>query len=348
MKPIIAITMGDAAGIGPEIIAKTLAMKDIYTLCKPIVIGDSNVIKMGLEVAGVQLNVKSLKNVKDAKFDFGKIDVLDLHNIETSKLVMGKPQAMAGKASVDYVKEAAKLALEGDVDAIVTAPLNKEAMKMASIPYIGHTELLADLSKTKDYGMMLASGSLKVVHVTTHVALKEVPDLITKERVLNKIKLADSALRSLGVDTPKIAVAGLNPHSGEGGLLGMEEINEIRPAVEEAKRIGLDVEGPLPPDTIFSRAAGGGYDVVVAMYHDQGHIPVKQMGFKWETSSEGWSEVSGVNVTIGLPFIRTSVDHGTAYGKAGRRDGTANPQSLIDAIKIAVNMAKMRAHSFKI
>jgi 4-hydroxythreonine-4-phosphate dehydrogenase len=348
MNPIIAITMGDAAGIGPEIIAKTLALKEIYTLCKPIVIGDSNAIKMGLEVAGIQLKVKSLKNVKDAQFKFGKIDVLDLHNIEINKIVMGKPQAMAGKASVDYVKKAAKLALEGNVDAIVTAPLNKEAMKMAGIPYIGHTELLADLSKTKDYAMMLASGSLKVVHVTTHVALKEVPDLITKERVLNKIKLADSTLRSLGVKTPKIGVAGLNPHSGEGGLLGMEEINEIRPAVEEAKRIGLDVEGPLPPDTIFSRAAGGGYDVVVAMYHDQGHIPVKQMGFKWETDSEGWSEVSGVNVTIGLPFIRTSVDHGTAYGKAGRKDGTANPQSLIDAIKIAVNMAKMRAHSFKI
>jgi 4-hydroxythreonine-4-phosphate dehydrogenase len=348
MNPIIAITMGDAAGIGPEIIAKTLALKEIYTLCKPIVIGDSNAIKMGLEVAGIQLKVKSLKNVKDAQSKFGKIDVLDLHNIEISKIVMGKPQAMAGKASVDYVKKAAKLALEGNVDAIVTAPLNKEAMKMAGIPYIGHTELLADLSKTKDYAMMLASGSLKVVHVTTHVALKEVPDLITKERVLNKIKLADSTLRRLGVKTPKIGVAGLNPHSGEGGLLGMEEINEIRPAVEEAKRIGLDVEGPLPPDTIFSRAAGGGYDVVVAMYHDQGHIPVKQMGFKWETDSEGWSEVSGVNVTIGLPFIRTSVDHGTAYGKAGRKDGTANPQSLIDAIKIAVNMAKMRAHSFKI
>jgi 4-hydroxythreonine-4-phosphate dehydrogenase len=181
-----------------------------------------------------------------------------------------------------------------------------------------------------------------VVHVTTHVPLREVPDLITRDRVLQKIRIAERAARALGVERPRIAVAGLNPHSGEGGMFGREEIEAISPAIDDAKGLGLDVEGPIPADTVYGKAAGGGYDIVVAMYHDQGHMPVKLAGFRWEADEGRWGSVSGVNVTVGLPFIRTSVDHGTAYGKAGRREGTANPESMMDAMRIAVRMVEAR------
>lgn len=339
MKPILAITMGDAAGIGPEIIAKTLALEEIYEICRPMVVGDGGAMRMGVEVSGLALDVHPVKDPSGARFEHGKIDVLDLENVDTEKLVMGKPQAMAGKAAVEYVLKAAELALRREVDAVVTAPLNKEAMNMAGYDYAGHTELLAELAGAEDYAMMLIAGPLRVIHVTTHVSLREVPGLITRERVLKTIKLAESAARSLGAERPRIAVAGLNPHCGEGGLFGSEEIEAIRPAVDEARSLGLMVEGPIPADTVFGKGSGGAYDIVVAMYHDQGHIPVKLTGFRWSEESGRWESVRGVNVTVGLPFIRTSVDHGTAYGKAGRREGTANPQSLIEAIKTAVKMA---------
>lgn len=342
MKPLIAITMGDAAGIGPEIIAKTLSLEEIYEICRPVVIGDSGALKMGVDVSGVKIDVNPFKSLNETQTTYGKIDVLDLENVDIKELVMGEPQPMAGKAAVEYVIKAAELALSHEVDAIVTAPLNKEAMNMAGFSYTGHTELLAELAGVDDYAMMLLAGPLRVIHVTTHVALRDVPELITKERVVRVIRLADTAAKSLGVESPRVAVAGLNPHCGEGGLFGSEEIEAITPAVEEARSLGLRVEGPIPPDTVFGKAAGGGYDIVVAMYHDQGHIPVKLEGFRWDEDSQRWGSVRGVNVTVGLPFIRTSVDHGTAYGKAGRRDGTANPQSLIEAIKIAVKMIEAR------
>jgi 4-hydroxythreonine-4-phosphate dehydrogenase len=342
LRPILALTMGDAAGIGPEICAKALSNEEIYEICRPLVVGDIGAMRMGAKVGGVRLALNPVGGVQEAGFRWGAIDVLDLGNIDVDELVMGKPQAMAGRASVEYVVRAAEMAMAGGVDAIVTAPLNKEAMNMAGHPYAGHTELLAELSGTRDYAMMLLAGSLRVIHVTTHVPLREVPDLITRDRVLQKILIAERAVKDLGIDDPRIAVAGLNPHSGEGGMFGREEIESITPAVVEARGLGLDVEGPIPADTVYGKAAGGAYDIVVAMYHDQGHMPVKLAGFKWEADEGRWGSVSGVNVTVGLPFIRTSVDHGTAYGKAGRREGTANPESMIDAIRIAVRMVEAR------
>ena len=342
MKPLLAITMGDAAGIGPEIIAKALSLDEVYGICRPFVIGDASAMEMGVEVAGLSLRINRVTSPEDGLYRRGVIDVLSLDNIDTTNLIMGKAQEMAGRASVEFVVRAAEMAMRGEVDGIVTAPLNKEAMHMAGYKYPGHTELLAEIGRTQNYAMMLLAGGLRVVHVTTHVALREVPDLITKDRVFKKIRVAHEAARNLGFDRPRIGVAGLNPHSGEGGLFGREEIEVITPAIEEARRAGMLVEGPIPPDTVFSKALGGVYDVVVAMYHDQGHIPVKLQGFRLDEETGKWEDVSGVNMTVGLPFIRTSVDHGTAYGKAGRREGTANPESLVDAIKVAAQMASIR------
>ena len=342
MKPTIGITMGDAAGIGPEIIAKALSLKRIYKICRPLVIGDADAMREGIKVAKVHLKINPIEKISEAQFKHGTIDVLDLKNINLDELVMGKPQAMAGKASVEYIEKAVELALKGEIQAITTAPISKEAINMAGYEYAGHTELLAHLTHTKDYAMMLIAGPLRVIHVTTHVSLSEVPNLITKERVYRTIKLAYDAMRRLGIQDPRIAVAGLNPHCGEGGLFGREEIDEIIPAIKLARREGYNVSGPIPPDTVFVRARGGEFDVVVAMYHDQGHIPIKLLGLEWDEAEKRWKSVGGVNITIGLPIIRTSVDHGTAYGKAGRREGTANPQSLIEAIQVAVKLARHR------
>ncbi|MEM4246277.1 MAG: 4-hydroxythreonine-4-phosphate dehydrogenase PdxA [Candidatus Bathyarchaeia archaeon] len=323
--------MGDAAGIGPEIVVKALSEKEVYTICRPIVIGDLSVLKDVLKVARVNLSFNPIIKVSEAAFHHGVVDILDLKNIDLARLVMGKPQAMSGKASVEYVEKAVELALRGEVHAIATAPLSKEAMNLAGYRYPGHTELLAHLTGAEEYSMMLVAGSLRVIHVTTHVSMSEAVRLIKKERVLATIRLADGALKSLGVKSPRIAVAGLNPHAGESGLFGMEEIDEISPAVHKARDLGMDVQGPLPPDTVFLRAKRGEFDIVVAMYHDQGHIPIKMEGFE-----------RGVNVTIGLPIIRTSVDHGTAYRRAGLRLGTADPTSMIEAIKLAAQMANQK------
>jgi 4-hydroxythreonine-4-phosphate dehydrogenase len=340
MKPLIAITMGDPAGIGPEIIAKTLSDQAIYDSCRPLVVGDRSAMMMGLDVARAKLSINTIREPGEGRYTLGVIDLLDLGNIDPDKLVMGVPQAMAGKASVEYVLKAADMAMTGEVDAIVTAPLNKEAMHMAGYSYPGHTELLAEKAGTENYAMMLISGNLRVVHVTTHIPLRLVPERVTKERVVTTIEIAYDAARRLGIESPRIAVAGLNPHSSDGGIFGDEEAIKIMPAIHETRTRGLNVEGPVPPDTVFGKALGGFYDVVVAMYHDQGHIPVKLAGFRWDEATGAWGDMGGVNMTIGLPFIRTSVDHGTAYGKAGRREGTANPQSLKEAIQVAVQMAQ--------
>jgi 4-hydroxythreonine-4-phosphate dehydrogenase len=255
---------------------------------------------------------------------------------------MGKPAAMTGAASAEYVIYAADLALTGEVDAIVTAPLNKEAMQMGGYNYPGHTELLAEKSGTSDYAMMLATGNLRVIHATTHIPFREIAEHLTTERIYTTIHIAQEVCLNLGIDDPRIAVAGLNPHSGDGGIFGDEEERIIMPAIEKARAEGLNVDGPVPPDTVFGKAAGGQYNIVVALYHDQGHIPVKLLGMKYDEAAGKWASVSGVNVTLGLSFIRTSVDHGTAYGKAGRREGTANPESLKEAIQYAVQMAEAR------
>jgi len=345
VRPLIAITLGDPAGIGPEIIAKALSDPGVYGACRPMVIGDCSAMRMGLEVARAELTINAIDKPDEGRYTCGTIDLLDLGNIDADKLVMGVPQAMAGKASVEYVLRATDMAMAGEVDAMVTAPLNKEAMHMAGYKYPGHTEILAEKAGTKNYAMMLVSGKLRVVHVTTHIPLSMVPEMVTKERVVATIQVAYDAARGLGVETPRIGVAGLNPHSSDGGLFGDEERTRIEPAVAEARASGINAEGPIPPDTVFGKALGGFYDVVVAMYHDQGHIPVKLAGFRWDEAAGAWGEMGGVNITAGLPFIRTSVDHGTAYGKAGRREGTANPQSLKDAIYVAVQMVQARKYS---
>ena len=340
MKPRIVITLGDPAG--PEIIAKTLADPETYRICSPFVVGEGNAMQMGLDVANLNLKVNSIEDPDEAEFIHGTIDLIDLKNLDPAKIEMGKPAAMTGEASVQYVIHAADLALAGEVDAIVTAPLNKEAMHMGGYSYPGHTELLAEKSGTKEYAMMLATGKLRVVHVTTHIPFKEIVNHLTTERVKSTINIAYKACHSLGIENPRIAVAGLNPHSSDGGIFGDEEETIIRPAIEEALKRGLNVEGPVPPDTVFGKAAGGLYDMVVAMYHDQGHIPVKLLGMKYDESTGRWESVSGVNITLGLRFIRASVDHGTAYGKAGRKEGTASPESLKEAIRYAVQMAEAR------
>jgi len=342
MKPTLAITLGDPAGIGPEIIAKTLADPETYRICNPLVIGDKDALQMGIQVAKKDLKINIIDESSQAKYNPGTIDLIDLQNIAPLKIQMGKPAAMTGAASAEYVIKAADLALAEKVDAIVTAPLNKEAMHMGGYNYPGHTELLAEKSDTSDYAMMLATGNLRVVHATTHIPFKDIPKHLTKERIHTTIQIAYNTCLSLGIENPRIAVAGLNPHSGDGGIFGDEEIKIITPAIEQARAEGMNVDGPVPPDTVFGKAAGGQYDIVVAMYHDQGHIPVKLLGMKYDEEMGKWASVSGVNITLGLRFIRTSVDHGTAYGKAGRREGTANPDSLKEAIQYAVQMAKTR------
>lgn len=342
MKPLLAITLGDPAGIGPEIVAKALADEETHRLSNPIVVGDKDAMLMGLDVANVSLDIRVIKDVHEAKYLPGSINLIDLGNVDPGKVEMGKPRSMTGAASAEYVIYAADMALRGEVDAMVTAPLNKEAMQLGGYYYPGHTELLAEKSGTEDYAMMLVSGNLRVVHATTHIPFRDITSHLTTERIRTTIEIAQNACLSLGIPDPRIAVAGLNPHCGDGGLFGDEEEKIIQPAIDTALQMGLNVDGPVPPDTVFGKAAGGLYDIVVALYHDQGHIPVKLIGMKYDDTTGQWGSVSGVNVTLGLNFIRTSVDHGTAYGKAGRREGTANPQSLMEAIELAAQMASVR------
>jgi 4-hydroxythreonine-4-phosphate dehydrogenase len=325
-RPIIAITIGDAAGVGPEIVVKALALEKIYALCRPLVVGDASVLARARQMLGQGVDLHPITEVGAARFEAGKIDVLDLANVDLARLRVGKVSAMAGKAAVEYVLKAGQLALSGEAQGIATAPLNKEAMQLGGYDYIGHTEILADLAGAPRCTTMLISGSLRVVHVTRHIPLRQVADSITRERVLETIQLTAEGLPAMGVVEPRLGVAALNPHGGEGGLLGREEIEEIVPAVETARSMGIDARGPYPADSIFFRAIAGEFDAIVAMYHDQGHIPVKTHGFE-----------SSVTVTLGLPIVRTSVDHGTAFDIAWQ--GLASPQSLIEAIKLAAQMA---------
>jgi 4-hydroxythreonine-4-phosphate dehydrogenase len=261
-----------------------------------------------------------------------------MHVASPSEVPVGKLSRAAGEAAFRYVEEVIHLALSGEVDATVTNPLNKEALNKAGHHYAGHTEIYASLTGTSKYTMMLAHEDMRVVHVSTHVSLREACDRVKKNRVLEVIRIADAACRDMGIEAPRIGVAGLNPHSGEGGLIGREEIDEIIPAIESAKAEGIACEGPVSPDTLFPKARGGFYDIAVAMYHDQGHIPLKMEGFVFDRAENKWRDVSGVNITLGLPIIRTSVDHGTAFDQAGK--GAASAASLISAISYAVRFAQ--------
>lgn len=328
-KPLLALTMGDAAGSGPEIITKALAIPEISTICRPVVIGDAATMQAALKITGAPGNIRSIKKLPEAMFQEGTIEVIDLHNIQLERLVRGRVDAMAGKAAYQYIKLATNIALSGECDAIVTSAINKEALNNAGYHYDGHTQLLAELCGVPFVAMMLVSGNLRVSHVTTHISLHRAIKLIRPERILTVLKLTREALPLMGVNKPHIAIAGLNPHAGEGGLFGDEEAQYITPAVESARKQGINVTGPLPPDSVFFRAAEGQFDAALAMYHDQGHIAVKMLGI-----------TEGVNITLGLPIIRTSVDHGTVFGKAGK--GTADATSLVQSIKLAVVMSLKR------
>lgn len=338
----VAITMGDAAGIGPEITVKVLNNPRIYETCIPVVIGDEAPLADAIRFCNFDLKLNRITDCAEAKGEYGYIDYINLGLLKMGDWSYKTVCASSGEAAFQYIIKGIALAMDRKVDAVVTGPINKEAINLAGHHYSGHTEIFADYTNTSDYGMLLISKSLRVIHVTTHMSMRDACDRIREhpERVETVIRLADDAMRQLNIDKPRIAVAGLNAHSSENGLFGDEECKSIIPAIEKCKSDGLNVDGPIPPDTVFVKAMAGQYDVVVAMYHDQGHIPLKLSGFKMDYTTNRYTSMSGVNASIGLPIIRTSVDHGTAFGKAG--EGRANEESLADAIDVAVVMMDKR------
>jgi 4-phospho-D-threonate 3-dehydrogenase / 4-phospho-D-erythronate 3-dehydrogenase len=338
--PILAITMGDPAGIGSEITVKTLADQEIYDICRPLVIGDICIMEDAIRMCGSSAKINAVTDPAKGKYELGTIDVYDCGIMEIGDLAYKTVTAKQGDAAFQYVAKAIELAMANKVHGTVTGPINKESMNMGGHHYSGHTEIYADLTGTKDYSMMLADRDFRVAHVSTHVSLRDACDRVKTPRVLRVIELANEAVKQLGVESPRIGVCGLNPHCGEARMFGTEDEDEILPAVEQAKAKGIDADGPVPADTIFSKMAGGMYDMVVVMYHDQGHIPTKLTGFKYDKATNTWGQMAGVNITLGLPIIRASVDHGTAFGKAG--EGRANPQSLFEAIRYGARFAQHR------
>jgi 4-phospho-D-threonate 3-dehydrogenase / 4-phospho-D-erythronate 3-dehydrogenase len=336
-KPILAISMGDPAGIGPEICVSALSRPQVYELCRPLVVGDAGVVRQAAKFLRAPVEIRALSSVTEARFERGAIDVYDLKNVDLPQLQLGKVSAMAGNAAFEAVRTVIELAQRHKVAGTVTAPIHKEALKLAGHDFPGHTEIFAHFTGTTDFTMMLAAGKLRVAHVSTHVSLRQACDAVTRPRVLKVIELANDACIKLGIAKPHIGVAGLNPHASDGGLFGSEEREHIIPAIEDARAKGINVQGPQPPDTFFAKAVSGAYDICVAMYHDQGHIPVKIKGFSYDPQTKSWTSVNGINVSLGLPIIRTSVDHGTAFDQAGK--GTASDASLIDAIEYAAKLA---------
>lgn len=322
-RPVIGITMGDPVGVGPEIICHALAHADLFSDVRPVVIGDPGIMAKAMKSTVTKLDINCISSLGNCSFRTGSIDVMAVSRLDPKSIQWARPSVKTGRAMVDYITTAVDLAVSGDIDAMVTAPINKVALKMAGCPYPGHTELIATRTGCQRYAMMLAAKKFRVVLVTIHTALANVPGALSIEKIVDIAKLThESLIRRFGIDSPKIAVAGLNPHAGEEGMFGDEEINIIRPAVELLAEKGIKTFGPYPPDTVFYHAAGGMYDAVVCMYHDQGLIPFKLIHFN-----------DGVNTTIGLPIIRTSVDHGTAYDIAGK--GISDPGSLVAAINMA-------------
>jgi 4-hydroxythreonine-4-phosphate dehydrogenase len=329
-RPIIGVTMGDPAGIGPEVVAKALSRREVLKLCRPLVIGSKPVMEWTVKGLKLKTRICPVQGHDQALGRAGEIPVLDPLERPLTALVPGRLSKQAGDAAVQFIKTAVRLAQDHCLEAIVTAPISKEGMHLAGYPYPGHTELLAELTRSRDVGMMIVGGPLKIQFVTTHVAIRDLPAALTVDRIERAIRLAARALRDyFGIAVPRIGVAALNPHAGERGLFGDEERKAILPALHRARSLGLAATGPLPADTLFGKAVRGEYDGVVAMFHDQGLIPLKLMAFG-----------RCVNLTVGLPIIRTSVDHGTAYDIAGK--GVADPGSLIEAIRLAVRLAKQR------
>jgi 4-phospho-D-threonate 3-dehydrogenase / 4-phospho-D-erythronate 3-dehydrogenase len=333
----LAITMGDPAGIGPEIIVKAAAkLKDRLASgdLRLLIVGSTSALRLAEQQLGVRESIPEIGDGAWANLALMQADQ------EGDPIRPGALSADGGRFAFKAVEKAVRLALSGDIAAIVTAPLNKEALNKAGYHYAGHTEMLAELTGVRGSVMMLAHGNMRVSHITTHMALEDVPKRLTPERLRLVIELTDTALRGLGIARRRIAVAALNPHAGEGGLFGRQDIDVSAPTIAEAVTKGFDVVGPVPGDTVFVKLRAGQYDAVIAMYHDQGHIPVKLLGFEVDPATGKWMELSGVNITLGLPIIRTSVDHGTAFDIAGR--GIANERSLIEAIEFAERLASAK------
>lgn len=326
-KPYVGITMGDPAGVGPEIIAKAMTHKEICENCNPVVIGCKEVLENAIKICKLKLNINIIENVHDGFYQLGSIDLVNLNNIDITKMEYGKVQASCGQAAYEYILEAIQLALTKNLNAIATAPINKESFKAANVPYIGHTEILESLTKSTDPLTMFQVRDLRVFFLTRHVSLKRACELITEDKIFDFIIRSNEALKHLGVAAPKIAVAGLNPHSGEHGLFGDEEVKEIEPAIVLANAVGIDVVGPVPADSVFLFGLQGKYDAVLSLYHDQGHIATKMVDFE-----------RTISITNNLPFLRTSVDHGTAFDIAGK--GIASEVSMVEAIILAAKYGK--------
>jgi 4-hydroxythreonine-4-phosphate dehydrogenase len=325
-KPKIGITLGDPAGVGPEVAVKALLDPSIEAQCFPILIGERSTIEHYAERLTPQRKVVVIQDPHEAAPDAGSVQCLDLRNIDFSRVKLGQVDIQCGRAALDYIRKGVELCLNKKLDALVTGPIHKEAAQLAGINAPGHTEYLAELCGVREVRMLLVVNHLRAMHISTHLSLRKALDCVKKDRILETIQYGANALKQLRIDQGRIGVAGLNPHAGEGGLFGREEIEEVAPAVAAARSAGLSVEGPIPPDTIFHRMNRREFDLVIALYHDQGHIPLKLMGFD-----------SGVNVTIGLPMIRTSVDHGTAFDIAGKLK--ANAESMVNAIELACVMS---------
>lgn len=325
--PRIGITLGDVAGIGPEVALKAVLEPTVTERCLPILIGEHSTIRYYLERLASRRRIRVIEEIEQVIPDHELIQMIDLRNIDFAEVKLGKVDRRCGLAALEYIQTGVELCLQKKLDALVTGPIHKEAAQMAGINAPGHTEYLATLCRVSEVRMLLVVDHLRAMHISTHLSLRKALDLVKKQRILETIHYAAKALKQLHIENARIAVAGLNPHAGEAGLFGQEEIEEVTPAVEAAQAEGLRVEGPIPPDTVFHRMNRGEFDLVVALYHDQGHIPLKLIGFD-----------SGVNVTIGLPIIRTSVDHGTAFDIAGKMK--ANPESMVKAIHLACLMAE--------
>ncbi|MBW2128653.1 MAG: 4-hydroxythreonine-4-phosphate dehydrogenase PdxA [Deltaproteobacteria bacterium] len=329
MRPIVGITMGDPSGIGPEVLLKALSDKSLYEICRPVVFGDAGVL---LRTRGrpADLRIREIDHPREALGTFGQVEIIPLSSLPDEATFPGRPGIQGGKAMVQYILRAVESALEREIEAVVTCPISKALMQKAGYDFEGHTPLIAQLTRTENYVMMLAGENLRVSLVTVHCALKDVPALLDIEAVYKTIAITGAALeQDFGIPSPRLAVAALNPHGGEAGLFGREESEIILPAVNKARTRGIRAEGPYPPDTLFYKARLERFDAVVAMYHDQGLIPLKLLHFS-----------DAVNVTLGLPIIRTSVDHGTAYDIAGK--DMADPSSLKAALRMAVEMARHR------
>ncbi|WHI60491.1 4-hydroxythreonine-4-phosphate dehydrogenase PdxA [Mammaliicoccus lentus] len=331
-RQIIAIPMGDAAGIGPEIAVKSLTNKEIYDVCKPVIVGDLDVIQKAVNITKSDVEINNIDNPENGIYKLGTIDVIDLNNIDAENLKYGEVSAKCGEAAYEYIKKSVELAMDKKVSALATTPINKESLKAAKVPYIGHTEMLEALSESEDPLTMFEVKGMRIFFLTRHLSLKDAINQMTKERVHDYLLRCDKALERLGLDSKKFAVAGLNPHSGEGGLFGMEEVNEIKPGIEMAKKDGIDVVGPVPADSVFYQALNGKYDAVLSLYHDQGHIAAKMTDFHMT-----------VSITNGLPFLRTSVDHGTAFDIAGQN--IAESISMEECIKVAAEYAESFVNS---